>query len=192
MEKYPSFNNDEDVAVLLNENLEIIDEFSYNENMHSPFLTDVESVSLERISMDVPANQNGNWFSASTESGYGTPGYKNSQAGIENVEKPEVSFEPETFSPNSDGYNDEYRIHYQFDKPGFIANVWIFDAAGRLALKLANNEILATGGNLRWNGEDETGQRLPLGVYVVAVEIFNAEGEIYRFKDGVVLTDIWE
>jgi hypothetical protein len=41
-----------------------------------------------------------------------------------------------------------------------------------------------------WNGEDETGSRQPLGVYVIMAEIFNAEGEVHRFKKGVVLTDI--
>ena len=170
------------MVVLLNENMEIIDEFSYNENMHSPFLTDVEGVSLERISLDDAPIQPENWFSASTESGYGTPGYKNSQAGNENVSAPKVTFEPEAFSPNNDGYNDEYQIHYEFDKPGYIANVWIFDSGGRLVmLQLAKNEILGTSGTFVWNGEDETGQRQPLGVYVVAVEIFNTEGEDFPF-----------
>ena len=39
---------------------------------------------------------------------------------------------------------------------------------------------------------DETGQRQNLGVYVVLVEIFNTSGEIFKYKDGVVLTDVLE
>lgn len=171
MEKFPSFNNDEDVVVLLNAEMEIIDEFRYTEDMHSSFLYDVEGVSLERISMETATNTPGNWFSASTESGYGIPGYKDSQTGSENPTLPEIAFEPEAFSPNLDGYNDQYHIHYKLNQPGYLANAWIFDAGGRLVMQLASNSILSASGEIIWNGEDETGQKQPLGVYIVALEI---------------------
>jgi hypothetical protein len=57
-------------------------------------------------------------------------------------------------------------------------------------MKLANNEILGTSGTIVWNGEDQTGKRQNLGVYVVLIEIFNTSGEVYHYKDGVVLTDV--
>ncbi len=188
--KMPSYNNDEDYVVLLNENMEIIDEFFYSEDWHNPLLADVDGISLERISVEEATNLADNWVSASTEAGYGTPGYKNSQTGIVNTSKPQVTFEPEAFSPNSDGYNDEYIISYKLDKPGYIGNVKIFDSSGRFVLQLLKNEILSTNGEIIWNGEDETGQRQALGVYVVLVEIFNEKGEMHRFKDGIVLTDV--
>ena len=190
--KMPSYNNDEDYVVLLNENLEIIDELFYNEDWHNPMLGDVEGISLERTSFTDATNSPANWHSASTESGYGTPGYKNSQAENPNRTEPLVSFTPEAFSPNDDGYNDEYQIHYDLGKPGYIANILIFDASGRFVMQLIKNEILGTSGTFVWNGEDETGQCQSLGVYVVVVEIFNKSGEIHRFKDGVVLTDVLE
>jgi hypothetical protein len=190
--KMPSYNNDEDVVVLLNKKLEVIDELFYTDDMHNEWLADVDGVSLERVSFGAETNLPENWASASAESGYGTPGYKNSQAGIPDVSKPAVAFEPEAFSPNFDGYNDTYKIHYKLDKPGYVGNVIIFDVRGRFVLQLANNEILGTNGEITWNGEDETGKRQPLGVYVVAVEIFNSQGQVFRFKDGVVLTDVLE
>jgi hypothetical protein len=153
-------------------------------------LAEEKGISLERISFTQNTNDLKNWHSASTTSGYGTPGYVNSQIEIENVETPKVTFSPESFSPNFDGYNDEYQINYELDKPGYVANISIFDAAGRFIMKLANNEILGTSGTFIWNGDDQTGQRQNLGVYVVLVEIFNTAGEIYHFKDGVVLTDV--
>ncbi len=103
-----------------------------------------------------------------------------------------MTFSPESFSPNYDGYNDEYRIHYELEQPGFIANVWIFDSSGRMVIQLARNEILGTQGDLIWNGKDETGQQQTIGVYIAMVEIFNTQGEVQRFKDGVVLTDVLE
>lgn len=192
MEKFPSFNNDEDVVVLLNENMEIIDEFYYNEDMHSPFLFDVEGVSLERISVDAATNADGNWASASSLAGYGTPGYENSQTNVKNIMRPEITFEPEAFSPNNDGFNDEYKIKFKMNKQGFIASAKIFDASGSFIMNLAKNETLSTKGEIQWNGEDETGQKLPLGVYVVVLEMFHPDGEKYSYKDGIVLTDLLE
>lgn len=189
MPKFPSFNNDEDYVVLLDENRHVIDELHYTDNLHSPLLADEEGISLERISFQKETNEPKNWHSASTASGYGTPGYTNSQVEIENVHEPVVTFSPQSFSPNFDGYNDEYKIHYELEKPGYIANAWIFDSVGRLVLKLAQNEILGTNGDIKWSGENETGQRQKLGVYVVMLEIFSTNGKVHRFKDGVVLTD---
>ncbi len=189
VDKIPSFNNDDDYVVLLNENMEIIDELYYTEDLHHPLLADVNGVSLERISISKETNLSENWASASTEAGYATPGYKNSQTENANIGKPKVTFEPEAFSPNFDNYNDEYKIHIELEKPGYSGTVKIFDAKGRFLMDLIKNEILGTSEEIIWNGEDETGKRQPIGVYVVLVEIFNTHGQVYRFKDGVVLTE---
>jgi hypothetical protein len=192
MEKFPSYNNDFDYVVLLDENMQVIDELFYSEKMHHLLLAEEKGISLERISFKTETNDIKNWHSASTNSGYGTPGYQNSQYEIEDIQTPKITFSPESFSPNFDGYNDEYQINYELEKPGYVANISIFDSAGRFVMKLANNEILGTSGKIIWNGNDETGQRKNLGVYVVLVEIFNTSGEIFKYKDGVVLTDVLE
>jgi len=192
MEKFPSFNNDKDVVVLLDHEMEIIDEFHYTDKMHAPLLADEEGISLERVSFEEETNKFTNWHSASTESGYGTPGYENSQI-INTINSGvKVAFHPESFSPNSDGYNDEFKISYQTQKPGSYINISIFDAAGRYVMHLAKNEILGTSGEYTWSGKDKTGQRQNLGVYIVVVEIFDLNGNIHRFKDGVILTEILE
>lgn len=192
MPKFPSFNNDFDYVVLLDEKMRVIDELSYTEKMHHPLLAEEKGISLERISFTQKTNDTKNWHSASSAYGYGTPGYQNSQVEIEDISKPKISFTPESFSPNSDGYNDEYKIQYIMEKPGYVANISIFDAAGKFVMKLANNEILGTSGTIVWNGEDQTGKRKNIGVYVVLVEIFNTTGEVFQYKDGVVLTDVLE
>lgn len=192
MAKLPSFNNDEDYVVLLNNKMQIVDEFYYEEKMHSALLHNPEGISLERISFSGETNEKTNWHSASTTSGYGTPGYKNSQSENKDLKKVAVSFEPKSFSPNNDGYNDIYSVNFKLDKPGYICNVWVYDSAGRFITKLAENSILGTDAVITWNGTDETGNRQKPGVYIVLVEIFNTEGFLKKFKDGVVLTDMLE
>ncbi len=192
MEKIPSYNNDKDYVVLLDETMQIIDELFYTEKMHAPLLANKKGIALERISFSAPTNDAKNWHSASSLAGYGTPGYVNSQVENTTISAPQITFHPKAFSPNFDGYNDEYEIRYQLDKPGYMTNISIFDAAGRFIMKLANNEILGTNGTIIWNGKNETDQRQNLGVYVVLVEIFDLHGNVYRYKDGVVLTDVLE
>ena len=192
MEKFPSFNNDFDYVVLLDEKMQVIDELFYTEKMHHPLLAEEKGISLERISFTQKTNDAKNWHSASTTSGYGTPGYMNSQVEIEIKSSPNIVFTPESFSPNFDGYNDEYKIQYELEKPGYVANISIFDATGKFVMKLVNNEILGTSGTIEWDGRDQTGQQNSLGVYIVLVEIFNTAGEVFQYKDGVVLTDVLE
>lgn len=192
MDKFPSYNNNEDYVVLLNADLDVIDEFFYTDKMHTPLLYDHEGISLERISLFDDTNGKNNWHSASTESGYGTPGYLNSQFENANFQKVKIAFEPDAFSPNNDGYNDIYTINFQLDKPGYIANIWIFDSSGRRVRQLCKNNILGTSDQIKWNGEDASGQRLKLGAYIVLVEIYNTQGFVKQFKDSVILTDILE
>ena len=153
MEKFPSYNNDLDYVVVLDENMQVIDELFYSEKMHHLLLSEEKGISLERISFTLNTNHLKNWHSASTYSGYGTPGYQNSQFEIEDIQNPKISFSPESFSPNFDGYNDEYQINYELDKPGFVANISIFDSAGRFVIKLANNDILGTSGKIIWKAK---------------------------------------
>jgi len=117
MEKFPSYNNDFDYVVLLDENMQVIDELFYSEKMHHLLLAEEKGISLERLSFSQNTNDIKNWHSASTTSGYGTPGYENSQVEIENATSPKITFSTESFSPNFDGYNDEYQIVYELEKP---------------------------------------------------------------------------
>ncbi|TNF43533.1 MAG: lamin tail domain-containing protein, partial [Bacteroidetes bacterium] len=50
MEKFPSYNNDFDYVVLLDENMNVIDELFYTEKMHHLLLAEEKGISLERIS----------------------------------------------------------------------------------------------------------------------------------------------
>ncbi len=189
MKSIPSFPDEAGTVVLLNDSLTVLDEFSYSAKMHSPFLADDDGVSLERISPDKSTNDKSNWASAAASAGFATPGLPNSQSTDDSIAADEITVEPKAFSPNDDGYNDLLSISYQFRKPGNMANVRIFDLAGRQVDYLVRNESLGQSGTWYWNGESDGGQRLSPGVYIILVEIFDQDGNSKAFKKTCTLTD---
>jgi hypothetical protein len=189
LKSLPSYSDDKGTVVLLNDSLEVLDEFSYSAKMHSPFLADEDGVSLERISLEKPTSDRDNWASASASVGYATPGMPNSQTKSETEIQDEIIPDPKAFSPNGDGYNDELIIKFKLSKPGYIANVRIFDTAGRQMKFLVKNQLLAQEGSWLWDGNNESGQRLNIGVYIILVEVFDWEGHIKLFKKTCSLTD---
>jgi len=189
MSSFPSFSDDAGTVVLLNASQEVIDEFSYSAKMHSSFLADEEGVSLERISLEKPTPDPTNWASAAESAGFATPGLPNSQTRNEAAEASEITCEPQAFSPNGDGYNDELSIRFHLTKPGYIANVRIFDAVGRQIIHLVKNQSLAQEGSWTWDGKNSSGQKQSIGVYIVLVELFDSEGHQKVFKKTCTLTD---
>lgn len=189
MKSFPSFSDDAGTVVLLNDSLEILDEFSYSAKMHSPFLADEEGVSMERISLEKPTADRRNWASAAASVGFATPGLPNSQTESITEIQDEITPGPKTFSPNGDGFNDELNIQFKFGKPGYIANVRIFDVAGRQVKFLVKNQSMAQEGSWPWDGKSESGQKLNIGVYIIFVEVFDQKGHTKAFKETCTITD---
>jgi len=189
LKSFPSYPDDAGTVVLLNDSMVVLDEFSYTAKMHSPFLANLDGVSLERISLDKPTSDRSNWTSAASSEGFATPGLPNSQTDINSEAKENILTEPQVFSPNGDGFNDQLIIRFSLDKPGYIANVRIFDVLGRPVKFLVKNQSLAQEGSWIWNGDSDSNHRLNLGVYIILVELFDREGHTKTFKKTCTLTD---
>jgi hypothetical protein len=109
----------------------MIDQFSYNDNMHFALLNSVDGISLERLDFNRPSDDVTNWHSAAESVNFASPGYQNSQyIPVENTGS--VSIDPNVFSPDNDGYQDVINISYEFTEPGNVANIFIFDASEEL------------------------------------------------------------
>ena len=183
----PSFNDDEGSVALATEKGEIVDYVFYSDQYHSPFLKDKEGVSLERISIAQNSNDPSNWKSASSTSGFATPGYLNSNSRPESaVDENAVQIDPVVFSPSQPG-QDFSKINYRFNQSGFVANVKILDQAGRLIKTIANNETLGFEGFYRWDGDRDDGGKARLGYYVMWFEVFDLSGAIRSFRKRVVI-----
>jgi hypothetical protein len=184
----PALDDKAATIVLLNDSFATIDQFSYNEKMHLSELKSMEGVSLERLNPDKNASFPGNWHSASETAGFGTPGYKNSQFITDSVQTNQIEITNQIFSPNNDGYDDLLQVSYGFDQPGCRAQVYIFDARGRLVRRLLNNELLGTTGSFTWDGTNDSGALCPIGAYVMFIRTVFDDGLVKEYKKGCVLT----
>jgi hypothetical protein len=188
---FPSYNNDEGTCLLANISGEIVDAFNYNEKMQYPLLNYVDGVALERTNFDSPTNDASNWHSAAESVGFGTPAYLNSQFVPEVSSTDEITIQPEIFSPDNDGYNDIISVQYNFDQPGYMLTVNIFNSKGQLIKQLVNNEYVGTAGSFNWDGLANNNTLAPVGIYVFFIEIYDLNGNVRKFKKtGVLATKL--
>ncbi|MFA9392865.1 MAG: lamin tail domain-containing protein [Prolixibacteraceae bacterium] len=189
MSKFPAFNNEAGRVVLLNDSLMVLDEFVYTESLQSKWLSDMDGVSLERLSLEHETNDPANWQSASSLVGYATPGYKNSQSEIAPDQLLNIELESEVVSPNGDGYHDELVIKFRLDQLEYIANVYIFDAYGHEVKRLTNNDLLGNNMELVYDLRNANGQLLSMGAYVIFTELVHLELKKQVFKNAFLITD---
>ncbi|SCB99965.1 Lamin Tail Domain [Chitinophaga costaii] len=182
----PQLSND-GAAMLLRYDGHGLDAFAYSPDMQFGLLSNAKGISLERIDPEVATLAANNWHSAAASAGYSTPGRKNSQAAGLGQEVTGWSVAPSTFSPDHDGMDDQAFIDYLQPLPGFMANITLFDANGRVVRELVRNSLLGTQGRFVWDGLNDRGEQLPAGVYIIYAAIFNQEGSVKYWKQPLVL-----
>ncbi len=184
----PPMNNDEGTVMILGLQGNIIEEVRYTEKWHFPLLGNTAGISLERLNPNAPAQAAANWHSSASSAGYGTPMAKNAQYITGESGDGIVTVMPKTFSPDNDGRDDVLNISYRLTEPGYTARVVVFNVAGWPVRQLANNQLLGISGSWNWNGLGDNNERLPMGIYIVWVEMFNLDGRRTNMKNAVVLS----
>ncbi|MVT06939.1 lamin tail domain-containing protein [Chitinophaga tropicalis] len=183
----PVLKNGEGDVVLKRSDGQVLDSFHYSDDLHFLLAGNTKGVSLERLDPDAPTQDKYNWHSAASTVKYSTPGTNNSQRlqlpGTEGV----FSVAPSLFSPDNDGTDDVAVVSYTLPGPGYVANMMIFDALGRLVRTLEKNILLPVSGRIFWDGRGD-GNRVPgTGIYVIFIEIFDLNGRTSRWKLPLVL-----
>ncbi len=166
-----------------------IDSVFYDESWQNPNLIDTRGIALERINPGGPGNDAANWGSSINEKG-GTPGSENSI-----YQKPEkasvdfgISFSPNPFSPDNDGYEDNLFINYSLDASDYLIKIRIYDRYGRLVRKLEDGKPAGFEGSIIWDGRRDDGSRNRIGIYIVVFEAYDSStGKNKAFKETVVL-----
>ena len=187
MASFPSYANSGGTAILMGKDGTMVDQMVFSEKMHYPLLKVTKGVSLERVSFDQPSMSADNWHSAAERVGFGTPGQPNSMMQSAEMSQDEISISPDVFSPDGDGFDDACFINYRFDEAGYTMNVYIFNVAGQLVRHLVKGELVGQEGSTLWNGLDDNGNRVPIGVYVVMTEVFSFDGKVKQFKNAAVV-----
>jgi hypothetical protein len=175
---------------LISRDLSVIDEMVYKDAMQFALLSNSIGVSLERIDFNRSSGDPSNWHSASSTSGFCTPGAENSQFLEEEISNSVLNVDPEIFSPNNDGINDILSITYCFEQTGFVGNLIIYDSKGRQVKRLANNELLASRGQFCWDGSNDGGTAAQPGIYIIWLELFNLAGKTEIYKKICVVSRI--
>ena len=183
----PTYPNGGGSVIVSTSDSVIVDRFDYLPSMHSRLLRNKAGVALERHYFDRPTNEASNWFSASSTSGHGTPGYTNSQSTEFLVEENSFTFSSTLISPNGDNYQDELEINYLLDTTDLSARLDIYDARGLSVRKLLNNDLLGTHGTITWDGRDKNGNLLPQGQYVILITLYGLDGTRQTIKRTIAL-----
>lgn len=182
----PSFNSDSGSVKLWGPGNSIWQQFSYSDKIHVKILDVTKGVSLERISCNLPVHTVSSWHSASSDAGYGTPGFENSQSKTIGSDDA-FSADPKTFSPNGDGNKDFTILTYDQAKNGLIGNLRIYSADGFLIRNLAESANLGTRGFWQWDGTTEEGRKARMGMYVAVLETIELGGDVKYYRIPVAI-----
>ncbi len=184
----PRMTNTSGVMVVATKGHAVIDMLAYEEDMHLPLIANPSGVALERLHPDRPSGEASSWHSAAAATGYGTPGYQNSQY-VPPHAAPVGHWEiyPQVFSPDGSGHHDVLQILYQLDKPGYVAHIRIFDRRGRKVRTVSPGKLLATEGVVTWDGTTDDGEKAAVGVYVIHVEMVHDSGRVQTERLWAVL-----
>lgn len=166
-----------------------IDMVDYRPEWHNPNLIDTRGKSLERVSPDGETNDPVNW-STSTQPIGGTPATQNSifQETPQPLTETGIAFDPNPFSPDGDGFDDNLFINYKLDEPDYLMRIRIYDRYGRLVRTLVDAHQAGFEGSVIWDGLTDDGQSNRIGIYIVYVEAYNsATGRNRNFRETAVL-----
>lgn len=172
----PDLATTQGILYLTDRSLRTIDRLAYTEEMHYPKLLTVKGVSLERIYPDMPTQDEDNWRSAAESAGFGTPGYRNSQAGNA-LESSTFEVTPEVFSPDNDGFEDYAEVVCTFPDEENRVRIVLYNNRGHPVKQLANNVLCGSEARFRWDGDDDNGQPAPAGMYVIQIESWNLRSQ---------------
>jgi len=187
MKSTPSMPDDDGNLLLLNYSGSIIDELQYDKYMHHPLLRNKEGVSLEKINYEISSSQKDNWHSASASANYATPTNINSQYKNQDESKNWIQIDQNVIHPDNNGQHDFLQINYQFDEPGTLLTVYLFNQQGEKIVTILNNLLCGRNGQYNWNGLNNQSNYPATGIYLLVAEAFHLNGKRKRYKKVIAI-----
>jgi flagellar hook assembly protein FlgD len=164
----------------------VIDSVFYSDKWNNRNIASANGKSLERINPNLNGNDPLNW-STSVNSLGGTPGKQNSIFAENLIQSANISVNPNPFSPDNDGFEDFTIINYNLSQPIAQVRIKIFDSKGRLVRTLINNQASGSSGSVVFEGLNDDGQTLRMGIYIIFLEALNDNSGIVETVKSVVV-----
>ncbi|MGB5893028.1 MAG: lamin tail domain-containing protein [Ignavibacteriaceae bacterium] len=165
----------------------VIDSVWYSDKWHNDNFALSKNISLERINPKLSANDESNWSSSTNPLG-GTPTAQNSIFTDNLNGESNISVSPNPFSPDNDGFEDFTIINYNLTQATSEVRIKIFDSKGRLVRTLLNNQPSGSSGSVIFDGRDDSGDALRIGIYIIFLEAINeGSGVVENMKTVVVV-----
>ncbi len=178
-------NNGEDI-VLADLTGSQIDSVRYSPSWHLKTISPAGR-SLERINPNSNPNDGRNWSSSVSKNG-ASPLQSNSIYVASVPAHSGLTLTPNPFSPDNDGFEDFLSINFNLPSNSATIRVRVYDVTGRLIRRLAQSEPSPSSGSIIWNGLDDDGHRVRIGMYIILFEAFdNFGGTVKTMKDVAVV-----
>jgi hypothetical protein len=178
---FPNFSSEGGSLLLVNlKNGISIDKLSFNDNYHSPNISNSIGISLEKDSPNAESSDYRNWQSAIENTGGATPGISNSVStmAIETPKLKHFNITQKRITNQSFSISPLY-VEFQFPKSGYICNAIIFNKFGQIIFESIKNQRLTQQGTLTiWPGNRD--QILPNENYIIKLEAFYPNGDLCR------------
>ena len=178
---FPKLNNDGDDIILRDNEGVVIDSVHYSEKWGGE-----KGASLERINPFLNSNDKDNWGTNVTGKG-GSAGKENSIYTVAASNSVSIIVSPNPFSPDGDGIDDAAIIGYSLPFEYGTIRLEIYDAAGRLVRSLLNNENTGSSRSVNWDGKNNEGRILPVGIYILYLEAMKTGKGIKVSKKAAVV-----
>lgn len=163
-----------------------IDSIFYSSSMHNKNILSTKGKSLERINPQIGSTDKMNWSTSVSYEG-ATPCKENSIFTKTLAGESKVTLSPNPFSPDNDGFEDFATINFNLSQKIVQVRIKVFDSIGRLVRTLANNISAASNSSIIFDGLDDSGKPLRLGIYILLIEIVNDSGFSETIKTPVVV-----
>jgi len=163
-----------------------IDSVNYSPNWHSKNTVNRKGKSLERINPEHDSNENDNW-GTSVAAGGATPLSVNSIFTASQNTSTSMSFSNNPFSPDGDGFEDFTIISYSLKSATAQIRLRVFDDKGRLVRTIADYKPSGSKGKIIFDGLNDKGEPLRVGMYIVLLEAVSESGNILEVQKKVLV-----
>lgn len=185
LRKLPVLNDASEVVYLINPAGGWIEQVPYSIDWLEG--EDWRKPSLERIHYHLDSRLARNWGPCTAERG-ATPGGANSIFMDIRSHDLKVRIDPNPFSPDGDGFEDHTVISIVIPADAARLRLDVYDVLGRKVRSIRDNRFSGSRLDVVWDGRDDYGKRLRMGIYVIFVQILNdRDGLIREFKETVVV-----